>query len=393
MFWHNFKYSLLTLRRNKMLLFWTFIFPIVLGTFFKMAFSNIENSEKLEVFDIAILENDYFNQEKIFKETFDNLSDDSNEQKLFNVTYTNEDNAKNLLEEEKIVGYLNILEDDAQITVNKSGINETVLRLVVDEILSKKEMVETLAKDITEKELSSGNYNIDYEKIYKEVAILVQDDSVNIKDVSNQNLSYTMIEYYTLIAMSALYGGIIAMFITNYKLANMNSVGKRTAVSSIKKSSLLISSLLASFVIQLIGLSILFIYTLFVLKVDYGSNILLVILLGIMGTLAGLTLGVSVATLVKSNENAKTGILIAVTMLCCFFSGMMGITMKYVVDKNIPILNIINPANMITDGFYALYYYDSLNRYWFNIASLFVFSVILIVISYFSLRRQKYDSI
>lgn len=67
--------------------------------------------------------------------------------------------------------------------------------------------------------------------------------------------------------------------------------------------------------------------------------------------------------------------------------------MKYIVDKNIPIVNKLNPASMITDGFYSLYYYDTLDRYFFNIASLLIFALIMLTISYFSLRRQKYDSI
>lgn len=80
-------------------------------------------------------------------------------------------------------------------------------------------------------------------------------------------------------------------------------------------------------------------------------------------------------------------------MFGCFLSGMMGVTMKYTIDKNIPLLNKINPASMITDGFYALYYYDTLDRYYLNIVSLLIFAFILIAISSFSLRRQKYDSI
>ena len=104
-------------------------------------------------------------------------------------------------------------------------------------------------------------------------------------------------------------------------------------------------------------------------------------------------MGTAIGTVVKANENIKTGILLTITMLGCFLSGMMGITMKYIIDKNIPIINKINPASMITDGFYALYYYDTLNRYFFNIASLLIFSGIAIIISYMSLRRQKYDSI
>ena len=67
--------------------------------------------------------------------------------------------------------------------------------------------------------------------------------------------------------------------------------------------------------------------------------------------------------------------------------------MKYIIDKNVPIINKLNPASMITDGFYSLYYYDTLDRYLFNIASLLIFSIVMILISYFGLRRQKYDSI
>ena len=40
-----------------------------------MAFSNIENSEKLEIIDIAIVENENFINNNAFKETFNVLSD------------------------------------------------------------------------------------------------------------------------------------------------------------------------------------------------------------------------------------------------------------------------------------------------------------------------------
>ena len=67
--------------------------------------------------------------------------------------------------------------------------------------------------------------------------------------------------------------------------------------------------------------------------------------------------------------------------------------MKYLFDKNIPIINLINPASMITDGFYALYYYDTLDRYFFNVISLIIVSLVMMGLSFISLRRQKYDSI
>ena len=70
MFFHNFKYSLKVLLKNKALLFWTFIFPIVLGTFYNMAFSNIEKNEKMSVMDIAIVESDNFNDNQYYNSHF-----------------------------------------------------------------------------------------------------------------------------------------------------------------------------------------------------------------------------------------------------------------------------------------------------------------------------------
>ena len=102
MFIHNFKYAFKTLFRNKMLIFWTFAFPIILGTFFNMAFSNIENSEKMNIINIAIIDNENFNNNEVFKQSFETLSDEENENRLFNTKYVTEDEAKKLLEDDEI---------------------------------------------------------------------------------------------------------------------------------------------------------------------------------------------------------------------------------------------------------------------------------------------------
>ena len=392
MFIHNLKYSLKTLLKHKMLIFWTFAFPIILGTFFKLAFSNIENSEKLDIIDIAIVDNQELEDNQIYKQAFNKLSEEESENRLFNTKYVSKEEAKQLLQDDKIVGYF-ILENDPKVIVSNSGIDETIFKCVTDEITQTTDVVIDVAKDNIQKEIMNGNYNIDYEKIYRNVAELYKNQEVNIKDISNSNLSYTMIEYYTLIAMACLYGGILGMVAINYNLPNMSSNGKRIAVSPTSKGKIILSSVIASYITQLIGIAILFIFTVFILKVDYGTNLPLVILLAIVGCLAGLSIGVASASLLKTNDNVKTGVIISFTMVGCFLSGMMGITMKYIVDKNIPILNKLNPANMITDGFYSLYYYDTLDRYYFNIISLLIFSIVLIGFSILSLRRQKYDSI
>lgn len=392
MFYHSFIYSLRILLKNKMLLFWTFAFPILLGIFFNMAFSDIEKNEKLKTINIAIVESTFQKDYSSLKKTMEELKNSESKEKIFNIKSVDLESAKKLLKEKKITGYL-YLEDKVNIRVNQNGINETILRYTTDEIIESQNIVENTIKKEIETSIKEGRYPPTTEELENNIQKLIATNQPNIKDTSNKKLSYTMIEYYTLIAMACLYGGILSMFITNYHLANMNSVGKRIATSPLQKGKMLLGSLFSSYLVQLLGVSILLMFTVFILKVDYGNNLLPIILLTCCGSLTGLSLGVAVATLIKKNENTKTGVLIALTMLGCFLSGMMGITMKYVIDKNIPLLNKINPASMITDGFYALYYYDTPNRFLFNIISLLIFSLIMILISLKGLRRQKYDSI
>ncbi len=321
MFIHNFKYAFKTLFRNRMLIFWTFAFPIILGTFFNMAFSNIENSEKLDIIDIAIVDNDDFKNNQIFRETFKTLGDENNEERLFEIQYVNEDKAKELLEEDKIAGYLKMIGNEPKIFVTTSGIDETILKYVTEEIQQTTEIMQNVAEYKMQNQSyvqNIGDLNNFYAQIYEEVLEILNMDS-NIENISNSKLSYTMIEFYTLIAMTCLYGGILGMVAINQNLANMSSNGKRVSVSPMSKGKMILGSLTASYITQIIGVALLFVYTIFVLKVDYGNNLPLIILLALIGCLAGLSLGIAIATLFKTNDNVKTGIVISVTMVRMLF--------------------------------------------------------------------------
>ncbi len=358
-----------------------------------MAFSDIEKNEQLEIVKIAIVNDDAWEKDLILKEAMTSLGDEKSDNQLFTIQYGTEEEVKTLLEDQKIAGYLMIKDEAPKIVIKESGIDATILQTAVDEIAATKIALEKTYL-ASSKPTVEGNAASEFSKeLYLSILEKLQDDEVAIKDVSKANLSYTMIEFYTLIAMSCLYGGILAMVAVNQNLANMSSEGKRVSISPISKGKMLMSSILASYLTQLIGTSILLCFLYFLLHVDFGTNPLFVFLLTIVGSLAGLSLGVIIASVVRSSENTKTGILLSVTMLGCFLSGMMGITMKYIIDKNVPIINKWNPASMITDGFYSLYYYDTTSRYWFNIASLVVFAMILFFLSWCVLRRQKYDNI
>ena len=383
-------YAFKMLIKDKMLIFWTFAFPLILGTFFYLAFSNIENSEKLSIIPIAIVEDEELTKNSIFKTAFDTLSSPKSDHQLFQTRYTTAEEAKKLLEDNAIVGYLQLKEQEPQLTFNTNGIDETIFQFVTEEMNQRSQLISHLIeKKISEAPEIAPNP----EEIYQDVINLVNENNVRVVDRSSEHLSYTQVEFYTLVAMTCLYGGTLSMISINRILANMSPQGKRTSISPVKKWRLIFSHLLASYFVQLLGLDLLFAYTVFILKVDYGEHLPLIVLLAIIGSFCGLTLGMAVGVLFKVNENIKIGILISLTMLGCFLSGMMGITMKYVIDTHLPLLNQLNPASMITDGLYSLYYYETFDRYWANIFHLLMVSVVLIGISIFSLRGQTYDRI
>lgn len=393
MFSHNLKYIIKTLFKNKVLIFWTFAFPIILGILFNMSFSNIEKDEMLQIFDIAVVDNNKFKEQEIYRETLNELSSDNNENKLFNIKYVTEDEADLLLDNLDIKGYIVFKNDEPQVVIKENGTYQTLIKFVITEIGQNQTIIEDLSKKSIEEEISNGNYSVDTEKIINDILNKIKNEQINLKNISKSNLHYMQIEYYTLIAMACMYGGMLGLTAINNCLANMSNKGKRISVSPNRKSIIVLSSALGAYVVSLVGLALLIIFLKLGLKADFGNNITLVILLSAVGNLAGISLGVLIASIFKVSEGAKTGIVIAITMFLSVLSGMMGVTLKYVIDKNIPIINLVNPNNLITDGFYSLYYFDTLDRYFRDVRYLLIFIGICLVISFISLRREKYDSI
>lgn len=392
MFIHNLKYTIKSLLKNRTLIFWTFAFSIILSTFFYMAFSNIENDEKLQIFDIAVIDNESFENQEIYQETLKKLSEES-DKKLFNIKYVGKEEAEDLLEKSEIEGYILFENETPKIVVKNTGTYQTIIKFVVDEIEQTKTVVRDLTEQDIKKEIENGNINFNTENIVNNILAKINNEKVELKNISNSNLSYMMIEYYTVIAMACMYGGMIGITAINGCLANMSNRGKRIAVSPTRKSVIVLSSAIGAYFVSLIGVVLLIIFLVLALKVNFGTNLGLVILLAMIGNLAGTSLGVLIASCFKVSEGTKTGITISVSMILSVLSGMMGVTLKYLIDKNAPIINRMNPNNLITDGFYSLYYYNTLDRYWSDILNLLIFSIICLVISFISLRREKYDNI
>lgn len=378
MFWHIYKNRLKVLLRSKATIFWTLLFPIVLATLFSMAFSNILADEKFEIVPIAVVENNMEQVAPQFDQVLDQLSKKGKNQ-LFKIQYVSQGEAKKLLEQKKIKGYLTFHEK-IQVVVNSRGIEQTILTSVVEQYEQTIRVLGHLSQ-------------VDVQILPQEIMDQLNNSISFTKDTSSKNIDIIASYFYALIGMVCLYGGFFGVNAVNDTEANLSKKGARISVGPVHKFTLLIASLLAGFTIHYLEIVILFLYLNLGLHISFGSQTGYILLLALFGSLAGISFGTLIGSISKKSEDTKVGIMICVTMIFSFFAGLMVGDMKYIIAHHVPILGYINPVTMITDGLYALYYYDTLNRYWFNLGSLIIFNVLVLALSYYFLRRKAYDSI
>lgn len=376
MFLHNFKYEILHSFRVKDLLFWLILFPIVLGTFFKIAFNDIyEKSEQFSTVPIAVVET---SEDKIFHSVMDGI--EQSDDPLFKVTYTDGDKALDMLKNGKVMGIIRIDEGEKSLSVSGEGIEQTIIKSFLEQYAVQEQIITDAAAN--PQNLESVIAALNSEVKANETVPLTEDDP-------DPYVSY----FYNLIAMVALFGSITGLHIAMENQANLHPLGARKNCSPTPKLVSLTASLLGSCVVQAVCVIITVSYVAFVLKIDFGSRLPLVYISGILGGILGVSMGFMVGSFGSMRAGAKEGICMAVSMLCCFFSGLMVANMKALVADKAPWFNKINPAALISDTFYCLEIYSDYDRYIEKNITMAIISVIFIFIGFLLTRRKKYASL
>lgn len=384
MFWHNYLYRLKCTVRDKEMMFWTLLFPILLATLFNMAFSNLSSAENFSEIKVGIVNNDEYKENTDFIKVIDSVSssDKSGEESnLFNVTYTSKEEADRLLEDDKIEGYI-YFDNGFKLVVKESGINQTIMKGFLDEY---KQTTSTIVTIISQNPAAVQNGLLD--------SISNRTDYLKEVAASKAAPDTTVNYFYTLIAMACLYGSFWGLKEVTAIQANLSPQGARFSMAPAHKFKLFLASMSAAATVQLLEIFLLLGYLILVFKINFGSELGYIMLTCIVGTITGVTFGTCISSIIKKSEGIKIGILIGGTMTMSFLSGMMYDKMKYIISTNVPVLGYLNPANLIADSFYSLYYYDNHRQFFTDIALLCVFIAVFSTITYFVLRRQKYASL
>ena len=383
MFFHSFKYSLLRLLRNKSNIFWCLCFPIILGTFFSLAFGHLSADELFSSIPVAVVNTsdskDYIDA---FKDIADNTSNEDTP--LIDPTYVSKKEALSLLEEQKIDGIIYVDEQlDLTISVDmkNSKLNQSILSSFVEQYNISKSVIEDIAKNHPE-------------NIEKAIDLISVDTSYNKEDSVSENTVDVYVQYFfNLIAMICLFSSLSGLEMVINSQGNLSNIGARTQISPVNRLLSIPASLLASTVVSFGCNFIAIIYMNYILKVNFGDNILLVLLAALVGTIAGISLGFFVGSINQYSEGTKVGILMSVSLSLCFLSGLMVGNMRIVVEHFFPIFNRISPAAVISDCFYSLIIYDTYTRFITNIITLLVISFLLSLGGFLCIRRSKYASL
>ena len=74
MIFHNYLYRLKCIVRDRTMMFWSMLFPILLATLFNMAFSNISSAESFSKINVGIVDNSEYRENTFFVNSLKSVS-------------------------------------------------------------------------------------------------------------------------------------------------------------------------------------------------------------------------------------------------------------------------------------------------------------------------------
>ncbi len=381
MFWRIFGYRMIANIRDFGTLFWTLVFPLCLATFFGLVFPNITSSTvTFETVNVGVYQDPDYAGDPYLIESMKSAKQ-SGDVDLFRVTeYDSQEDAEEALQNNEIMGYA-VVTDKAVLHVTGSGFSQTIIKSFFDQYAQ----ISSAIRDIA----------ITNPAAVREVAALLENQVEYTESTfaGRDKPDSILIYFYSLIAMTCLYGAFQGMKGIMIIQANQSQLAARQNVSPVPKLILFGSSMLSATLIQYASILILLAYLVFVLRINIGDRIGMIMAASFAACCLGVAFGALVGAAIKAKEGIKVAIIISVSMVLSLLSGMMQGSIKIAVERAVPVFKYALPGNLIANTFYAIYYFNNNERFWFGLALMFGISIVLYAIVTMILRRQKYASI
>lgn len=393
--WNVCKGTIVVLARTRVLLIWALAFPLLLSTLFSLMFANLDSVTSFRPVPTAVVADGDYRQAAQFSSTIDALSKPGDSQMLDVRTFATMDEARSALAHDEVAGILSIDADGnpllsmPSVSSGEAGegqINQTILHTLVNTYVTNDALLTSIGRD-------------DPSALSDPAAIrqaTAREEATEHVSLTRSAPSQTVRYYYTLLGMACLYCSFVGLMAICKTQPNLTALGARQAIGGVSRARMLAATLAASWVIAFSCLLVAFLYMRFALGVDFaGREGACIAALGVAALFA-VSFGTLLGSLPKINMHVKTSLSVIATLMLSLFAGLFGTPSMDLADKvarSFPTLAAINPARVVADTFYSLYYYDSLAAFFGKIGILLIMTVVLFAISSLFIRRQRYASL
>ena len=392
-----FAYHLKQIIRQREALIWGFSLPVVLLLIFSMVFRPTTKEDlSLPVSRIGLIQG----QEADFPDFMANLEAKKGVWKNQKWTEeTPEKNAKLPL----VYGNFSTLKE-ARAAMNAGAIDAIVLDAKDGKYETR--MARSYVLMVVQQVLRSYQTKTNMEEIAKSavtkaptsVPAVAQEQKVEALEVNpdlrkggvDQMLSFQ----FACIAYITFYAFSMGNHLLDNLHANQSPLGLREQISPLERRKSFVLHFGASLVIY-IGFTLVLYLLLRLLGVEVATktNIWALLLLLFWGQCCGIVIGVVVAALLPEAKGVRQAIGILLPLFLGFLSGMMVSGVRTSVQAAAPLLDALNPVNMVNDGLYGLYTQGVGEIYHTAMAHLAITLVLFLGITIIALRRDRYESL
>lgn len=206
----------------------------------------------------------------------------------------------------------------------------------------------------------------------------------------DQMLSYQ----FACIAYITFYAFSMGNHLLDNLHANQSPLGLREQISPLERRKSFLLHFGAYLVIY-VGFTLILYLLLRLLGVEAAAKTeaWALLLLLFLGQCCGIVIGVVVAALLPEAKGVRQAIGILLPLFLGFLSGMMVTGIRTSVQDASPLIDALNPVNMVNDGLYGLYTQGVGEMYHTAMAHLGITLVLFLGITIIALRRDRYESL
>lgn len=363
-------YRVKRLFRNKILFFWLLIFPMVLATFFKMAFSSItEKDWAFETIPVAVAAQDGTERDGMLLSFLAEMENEGTA--FFEVIEAERAEAEELLRKKSVAAVI-VTGEKPTVLFRENGLSATVVKAVLDGYLQSREIWIEAAANGKMAEVAQ--------------AFSEEMQTLSVREFRGAAKDPTIQYFQALLAMASLYGAMYGLLNTKELNPRLSDTAARRIAAPLRKLQTVLADVAAAFTIQYVQFLILITYFTLVLRLDFGTVNGWLFLAGAVHSILGVLVGYFCGCVLPNMQQPVT---MAVTMLSCFLAGLMVGTIRIEIELAAPWINRINPATLIANSMQALCIMGDMRQYAICMISMLLWCVVLIIGSVLALALYQ----